>query len=162
MTKLILDHKKQFESFNVKLVCIIKEEFNAEEFIEEFWRENTSIYINPDLDLFRVFGNGELRQMDFFNTKIWKSAYISLSEGYKWGGGFFTQNTVLGGTILLSTQGEIVFESLEFIAGDLPDIKGLLDACQGLHDEDCGEEVYNKAFSPDGFLAMGIDFSKVG
>jgi hypothetical protein len=97
-----------------------------------------------------------------FNLQVWGNAKQALQDGHKWGGHFLSQNTILGGTVLVSSEGEIVYQSIEQNPGDMPNVEGLMDAAQALHYQGSAEQDYKSALSPDNLLSLGIDFSRVG
>jgi hypothetical protein len=158
MTNLITTYRQTFLKYNIKLYCIANQ---IAEFNKELWLDDTTILINPKLELYQELGHGKLRKINFFNKAIYSNCYQSYNEGYSWSGGFFAQNSVLGGTLLLSNTGEVIYESQELIAGDMPDCKQLLEACEGLHNQEQGEEQYKQAFGAVNLMSLGFDFSKV-
>jgi hypothetical protein len=97
-----------------------------------------------------------------FNLQVWGNVKDSLQDGHKWGGHFLSQNTILGGSVLVSHLGEIVYQTVEQNPGDLPDVEGLVSAAQALHLQEFAEQDYKAALSPDNLLSLGIDFSRVG
>ena len=75
---------------------------------------------------------------------------------------FISQNLILGGSVLISTEGEVVFRTLELTAGMLPDVEGLVHAAQVLQNQSRAEEDYKEAMSPENLKMLGFDFSRVG
>jgi hypothetical protein len=71
------------------------------------------------------------------------------------------KNLILGGTLLISAQGEIVFKSLEDTAGELPDVEGLVRAGQALQSQENGEAEFHSAMTPQSLMMAGFDFSRV-
>jgi hypothetical protein len=97
-----------------------------------------------------------------FNLQVWGNATKALKEGHSWGGHFLSQNTILGGTVLVSAEGEIVYQSIEQNPGDMPNVEGLLEAAKALHYQESAEQDYKTALSPDNLMSLGIDFSRIG
>lgn len=161
MTKHIASYRQTFSKYNITLYCVVKEDFQIQQFNKEFWMDESTLLINPKLELYQELGHGKLRKMSFFNKSIYSNFNQSINEGFSWSGGFFTQNTVLGGTLLLSNAGEVIYESPELFAGDLPDCGQLLGACEGLHNQEQGEEQYKQAFGAGNLKSLGFDFSKL-
>jgi hypothetical protein len=84
------------------------------------------------------------------------------SEHHRLDRNFFEiQNLIMGGTLLISDQGEIVYTTLEVTVGDLPDFDGLARAGQALTSPEDGEAQFNTAMSPEALKMAGFDFSRV-
>jgi hypothetical protein len=166
MTKAMMDHRDTFASYGVTLYCVLKERVGAQEFVNEYWNiDQSTILVDKQFDLYRILGDGkgDFRYMNInsaFNPQLWGNIKQALSEGHRWGGHFLSQNTILGGTVLVSQSGEIIYQSIESTAGELPNIQGLLDASMALYHQDSAANDYEKALSADSLLSLGIDFSR--
>ena len=165
MTRFVLDAKSSFEQLGVRLICIAKY-VSSDDFIQKYWTDLDSIFIDPQYDLFRLVGDdsGEFRKfelMDMFTRKFYSQVKSALDESHAPDYNFMAQNLILGGSCLVSAEGEVVFRTLEQTVGMLPDIDGLLCAAGALQKQDTAAQDYEQAMSADNLKAMGFDFSKV-
>ena len=165
MTKFILDSKQEFEQLGVTLICITKH-VSSDDFIQNYWKSVDTIYIDPEYDLFRLVGDdsGEFRKfelLDMFTKKFVGQIKTAYDDNHYPDLNFMTQNLILGGSCLVSQQGEVVFRTLEQTVGMLPDINGLLSAAKALKMEGMGKGDYEEAMSPQNLKLMGFDFSKI-
>ena len=165
MTKFILDAAPKFEKLGVKLYCIAKY-VSSDDFISKYWTDLNTIFIDPQYDLFRLVGDesGEFRKfelMEMFTKKFYHQVKTALDENHSAEYNFMTQNLILGGSVLISREGEVVFRTLEQSIGTLPDIDGLLCAAGALQKQETAAMDYEMAMSPDNLKSLGFDFSKI-
>ncbi|KAI8896545.1 hypothetical protein BC833DRAFT_622008 [Globomyces pollinis-pini] len=154
----------KFEEYNVTVHIIVKKPLSDEQ-LEQLGFQKDMVYIDFNYDLCRVIGNddGEFRSYAPYSLlpRVWCNAYFTSGKEeivqYLPG----DDDKILGGTLLVSRYGEILFKSLESTAGQLPDFGGLLQAAVALFYQKEAASEYEKAFSEANLLALGMDFSKL-
>ncbi|KAJ3322636.1 hypothetical protein HDV06_002850 [Boothiomyces sp. JEL0866] len=85
-----------------------------------------NVYVDPDLQFYKVLGEGELRKMpiiQLLHPKLISNAIKARYDGFL-DSPQISENRILGGGILISDAGEIVYKYLEVIAGDQPNLRG--------------------------------------
>jgi AhpC/TSA antioxidant enzyme len=110
------------------MVAVCKESYGVDKYVEDVW--NNPVYIDEDSDVFRLIWDGTLTwatlwQMatpQFLANAIQAAGQYPASD---WQG----EGYVLGGALVLSSDGEIIYRFKEEIPGDKPVIQDILDAC---------------------------------
>ncbi|KAI8896546.1 hypothetical protein BC833DRAFT_91790 [Globomyces pollinis-pini] len=164
-TYLMKQQIHKFKEFNVKVYCVIKEMINDEQ-LDLIHFDKSEVFIDLEMNLFKILGDADNRfrrtsSTFVFSHKVWTNVYNATKEGFRMGYSS-GEHFILGGSLLLSELGEIIYKSLENTPGEMPDIKGLLEASEALYHQYDAADDYQTAISPESFLSLGMDFSKIG
>ncbi|KAI8923446.1 hypothetical protein BC831DRAFT_34347 [Entophlyctis helioformis] len=126
---ILSSYKETINSFGVRLVAVVKEDIGIEEFATHYWKED--IYIDTEHGLYKFIGDGELHMCSTFDLMVspqfWSNVRKASRNGYK--GNFEGEGYILGGLVVVSHLGEVVYKYSEEKPGEHPAVEEVLDAC---------------------------------
>ncbi|KAJ3322637.1 hypothetical protein HDV06_002851 [Boothiomyces sp. JEL0866] len=154
--------KKTVKEYNVNVYVILKDKIDAHHL--DYCKEN--IFIDSQYNFYKFLGdeNGQVRMIPPLKLltpgpiKEYIKAYY---EGFR-NTEHLSDNMVLGGTILVSNQKEVLYQFSEPLPGYQPDLNRIVNDCRALKGQATAEQDFNVAFSSDNLLSLGIDFSRIG
>ncbi|KAJ3276092.1 hypothetical protein HDV01_006262 [Terramyces sp. JEL0728] len=131
--------------FNVSIYIVAKDEKDYVAF------DRRKVLIDKKMEFYKVLGEGKVRTMpvsQLLHPRLIYNALAARMEGF-WDSPQVSENKILGGGLLVSDRGEIVFKYLEEVAGDRPDLVSLINACQALKNQEDAEQDFETAFSSE-------------
>ncbi|KAJ3310941.1 hypothetical protein HDV04_004547 [Boothiomyces sp. JEL0838] len=161
--KVLVDKTMEFfKEYNVNVYVILKDKIDA----HHLDYEKEKIFIDAQYSFYKFLGDesGQVRMIPPLKLltpgpiKEYIKAYY---EGFR-NTEHLSDNMVLGGTILVSNQKEVLYQFSEPLPGYQPDLNRIVNDCRALKGQETAEQDFNVAFSSDNLLSLGIDFSRIG
>lgn len=115
---------KDIKSNGGTMVCILKSSLDSQEFVDLIWSED--IYYDYDLNIYNYIWNGEAKRVNLFKEAITPAFWKNVKNAkHNWKeSNFVGEGYILGGVVVISTTGEVVYKFLEEISGDCPPTQG--------------------------------------
>lgn len=145
------------KGYGINLMMIVKDEVGIQDFAQNYWKDD--VYLDEESNFYKVVGDGDVKKANVvgmaMSHRFWSHMASSLWAGYS--GNMKGEGFILGGMLIISSMGEIVYKFSEEMPGDTPPIQDILDNCASVQVKQEGEE----AESSPVYIEMGSNRMRV-
>ncbi|KAG0226842.1 hypothetical protein BGW42_003324 [Actinomortierella wolfii] len=139
-------HREIFENtLGMRMVCIVREKLGADLFQSVAWKGE--VFFDPESAFYKVLGGRKKLRVAHWETMVrpsfWKHFMRNKRSGIS--GNFIGDGSVLGGLLMVDTDGTIFYEHEEKVWGDIAPVEDVLQAASQRRNIQVPSEAIKKA-----------------